>query len=132
MLVRKLKPNEIEEASRIYKESFDKIAEEVIYKEDNIYVVCNESEIMGLCSVDYINDIFRDKKTAYINSVCVSTKYRNQKAALFLLNEIEKICIENKVNEIMLTSNSKKVAANNLYKKLNYTIYDTNVFKKEL
>ena len=132
MIVRKLKKTELDRVCKIYEESFGIINSQIDYKIDNIYVICYDDLVVGLCMLDYIDDFFLGKRTCYINSVCVDSEYRRRGIATFMLEEIEKICCSNNVNEIMLTSSSSRVIANKLYKKLNYNIYDTNVFKKQI
>lgn len=132
MQIRRLGKEDLDKVSKIYKESFGSVTSKIVYNDENIYVVTEKNEILGLCAVDYINDIFKSKKIAYINSVCVSKDYHKKGVATYMMKEIEKICMENNVNEIMLTSSEKRVAANNLYKKLDYKIYDTNVYKKKI
>ena len=88
--------------------------------------------VFGMCMVNYIDDIFVGKRTAYVNAVCVLKKYQKQGIATFMLGEVEKICLEDGCTEIMLTSRSSRYNANKLYKSLGYYIYDTNVFKKKL
>lgn len=133
MLVRKLNNSDLEQVKNIYAEAFRiKVLVEVSYTNQDIYVVCDGEIVFGMCMVNYIDDIFVGKRIAYINAVCVLEKYRNHGVATFMLGEIEKLCLEDGCTEIMLTSNSKRLEANKLYHNLGYSIYDTNVFKKEI
>lgn len=133
MIVRRINKNDLEKVKNIYAEAFDtEVLVQIDYINQDIYVVCKDDLILGMCIVNYIDDIFVGKRTAYINAVCVDKQYRKHGVATFMLGEIEKMCIEDGCTEIMLTSSSKRVNANKLYKELGYNIYDTNVFKKEL
>lgn len=133
MLVRRLNHSDLEQVKNIYAEAFlVDVLVEVSYTKQDIYVVCDEDIILGMCMVNYIDDIFVGKRTAYVNAVCVLRKYQNHGVATFMLREIEKICLEDGCTEIMLTSSSKRLEANKLYKSLGYSVYDTNVFKKEI
>jgi len=131
--VRKAKLSDIESLKKIYSDSFEiQISDDINHIKNNIYVVDNDFEVIGMCIVDYIDDIFISKRIAFINGVCVHKKYRNQGVATFMLLEIEKIALEDGCIEIMLTSASNRKAANYLYNKLGFSIYDTNVFKKKI
>lgn len=131
--VRKLKHSDIDVVKDIYASSFEKkVSDFVNYTNQDIYVVCLEDKVVGMCMVNYIDDMFISKRTAFINSVCVDERFRNRGMASFMLSEVEKIITLDGADEIMLTSSSKRKIANRLYKKLGFSIYDTNVFKKKL
>lgn len=130
--VRRLNVSDIDRVKSIYSESFGQSVSSINYNGECIYVACVNEEIAGLCMVNYIDDIFVSNRIAFINNVCVSKKYRGLGIARFMLEEVEKILISDGVNEIMLTSSSKRVVANKLYKNLGFSIYETNVFKKKL
>lgn len=132
MRIRKMNISDIETVKKIYSESFEEVKGDISLSKDNIYVVCDCDNIFGLCMVDYIDDIFVKTRTAFVNIVCVAKEYRRSGIAVFMLNEIEKMVLEDGATGMMLTSNSKRVDANNLYKKLGFKIYDTNVFRKDL
>lgn len=133
MLVRKMNFEDIDIVKNIYAESFEKnVSLEINYTNENIYVVCDGDIIMGMCMVNYIDDIFVNKRTAFVNAVCVDKAYRGRGVATFMLREIEAIAMEDGASLVMLTSSSKREVANHLYKKLGFDIYDTNVFKKRI
>ena len=133
MIVRRLNYNDLEQVKNIYAEAFEtEVLVQVSYTNQDIYVVCDDKFVFGMCMVNYIDDIFVGKRTAYVNAVCVLKKYQKQGIATFMLGEVEKICLEDGCTEIMLTSRSSRYNANKLYKSLGYYIYDTNVFKKNL
>lgn len=131
--VRRLVNSDIGRVKSIYSDSFDKKVNSFVnYTNEDIYVVCLENKVVGMCMVNYIDDIFVSKRTAFINAVCVDKGFRNRGIASFMLSEIEKIVTLDGSSEIMLTSSSKRKDANKLYEKLGFGIYYTNVFKKEL
>ena len=131
--VRRLINSDIDRVKSIYSDSFDKEVNSFVnYTNENIYVVCLENKVVGMCMVNYIDDIFISKRTAFINAVCVDKEFRNRGIASFMLSEIERIVTLDGSSEIMLTSSSKRKDANRLYEKLGFGIYDTNVFKKKL
>ena len=57
---------------------------------------------------DYINNIFTNEKTGYINLVCVKSEYRGHGVGTFMLRELEKIARRECVTVLMLTSNKKR------------------------
>lgn len=133
LIVRRMNNEDIKGLKKIYSNAFDVKTSSVInYTNEDIYVVCNNDDVLGMCMLDYIDDIFVSKRTAYVNAVCVDKKYRNKGVATFMLSEIEKIALEDGCTEIMLTSTSIREAANHLYNKLGFSVYDTNVFKKKI
>ncbi|MGM9879005.1 MAG: GNAT family N-acetyltransferase [Bacilli bacterium] len=131
--VRRLEVSDLEKVKSIYSDSFGKkVSASVNYTNENIYVVCLDDDVVGMCMVNYMDDIFVSKRTAFINTVCVDKNMRNKGIAKFMLSEVERIVLEDGACEIMLTSSSKRKEANRLYKSLGFNIYDTNVFKKKL
>lgn len=133
LIVRRMEINDIEPLKKIYSDAFDKkISKTINYTKEDIYVVCQNEEIVGMCMVDYIDDIFISKRTAFVNAVCIAKDYRGKGIATFMLKEVELIAREDGCKEIMLTSSSKRICANNLYQKLKYKVHDTNVFRKKL
>lgn len=133
LVVRRLEVDDIKALKKIYSEAFEiKTSSVINYTKEDIYVVCVNDKVVGMCMTNYIDDIFISSRVAYVNSVCVDKKYRKQGVATFMLNEIEKIALEDGCTEIMLTSTSKREAANHLYSKLGFSVYDTNVFKKKI
>ena len=131
--VRRMNYFDVDVVKYIYSDSFEKEVCDVInYSTQDIYVVCYLDEVVGMCMVNYIDDVFIAKRTAFINAVCVDKNFRGKGVGSFLISEIEKIAYFDGASEIMLTSSSKRVAANRLYEKLGFNIYDTNVFRKRL
>lgn len=131
--VRRMASSDIEILKKIYSEAFEKEVSDVInYTKEDIYIVCAGDEVIGMCMVDYIDDIFISKRTAFVNAVCVDINYRGRGVATFMLNEVEKMAIEDGCNKIMLTSSSRRICANKLYEKLGFFVHDTNVYKKRI
>lgn len=128
--VREMNEGDIQSLRRIYSESFEIDVPLDIEFRNNIYVVSLENKIVGMCTIDYIDDVFVSKKIAFINSVCVSKDYRNKGVATFLLKRVEKIAKNNGATQLMLTSSDKRKQAIRLYKNLGFEVYKTNVFKK--
>lgn len=133
LIVRRMEISDIEPLKKIYSDAFDKkVSKTINYTKEDIYVVCQNEEVVGMCMIDYIDDIFISKRTAFVNAVCIAKEYRGKGIATFMLKEVEEIAKEDGCNEIMLTSSSKRICANKLYQKLKYKVHDTNVFRKKL
>ena len=46
-----------------------------------------DEELIGIAQIDYINNLFENKKIAYINSFCIKKEYQNKGYGdLFLKN----------------------------------------------
>lgn len=95
-----------------------------------IYVVVIDNKIVGMATIDILNDIFKNIKYGYVNDVCIDPDYQGQGLSKKLMNKILEYGISNNLEYIMLTSNKKRIAAHGLYKSMGYEIVDTCVFKK--
>lgn len=133
MVFRKMNVSEIDIVRKIYFESFEtKVVGNLEYTADNIYVVVNDDNIVGMCMVNYIDHIFSGVRTLYLNDVCVANDFRRRGVATFMLDEVTKMAMRFGVNYIMLTSSDKRIDAIDLYNKSGFSRYDTSVFRKEL
>ena len=75
MIVRRINKNDLEKVKNIYALAFDtEVLVQIDYINQDIYVVCKDDLILGMCMVNYIDDIFVGKRTAYINAVIVIKK----------------------------------------------------------
>lgn len=100
---------------------------------DNIIIVAEiEDTIIGMLEIDFIENTIQNTKYAIINNVCVDDKFRHMGIGKLLLNSAEVICKDNKCSYINLTSNKTRSEAHALYKKENYKIIDTCIFRKDL
>lgn len=96
-----------------------------------------EAKLNGYISTRYENDqligmgwIFPRKtmlrKQAVIEDMIVDEKYRGKGLGRDILNDLVTWAKENKIEIIELTSNPKRVAANELYKKYGFNLHPTN------
>ena len=131
--VKEILDSDIDIAKDIYCESFDKektpTTLPLLGKVIGIY---KDSELIGFCQIDYINDIFENKKRAYINSFCIKDNYRNMGYGDKLLKSSIDIIKKDNANYINMTSNKNRVIAHKLYKNNNFEVVDTIIFKKNL
>ena len=95
-----------------------------------IYVVVIDNKIVGMATIDILNDIFKNINYGYVNNVCIDPDYQGQGLSKKLMNKILEYGISNDLEYIMLTSNKKRIAAHGLYKSMGYEIVDTCLFKK--
>lgn len=103
-----------------------------IKKENNIELIAlKDNKIVGYLILSKNYDVIDNIIYGYINYVCVLEQYRNHDIATKLLEKVFEICKQDNIKYVELTSNKHRVAANNLYTKLEFKIRDTNVFRKE-
>ena len=89
-------------------------------------------EVLGHVMIDIRYDIIKEKTIFFLNYICVTKNERNKGIASLLLKKVEEIAKEKNVNSIEFTSNTKRLAAHNLYLKNNFRIKDTSYFQKML
>lgn len=89
-----------------------------------------DKDIVGYLTINKLYDSVKNIKYCYINYVCVKKEYRRYHIATKLLQEVEKICRNENITYIELTSNDKRIEAQYLYQKNGYNKRDTNVFRK--
>lgn len=93
----------------------------------HIYVIRDEGHIIGTATLCILNTL--EFKLAHVESVVVLPEYRGrrlgQELMAFIISEAKRL----NVQFMQLTSNPKRVAANNLYKMMGFTKYETNCYK---
>ena len=131
--IKEVLDNELDIAKEIYACAFEKkIIPTTLPLLGKVIGIYKDSELIGFCQIDYINDIFENKKRAYINSFCIKDNYRNMGYGDKLLKEVIDILKKDNVDFINMTSNKNRTIAHKLYKKNNFEIVDTLIFKKNL
>lgn len=133
MIIKELPKSELENAKKLYCDSFNKELKETNIKlNGTILGLYLDNTLIGIAQIDYINNYFENKKIAYINSLCIKKEYRHQGYGDQLLKACIQISQEKKADIINLTSNKNRVYAHMLYQKNNFEIVDTILLKKEL
>lgn len=133
MFFRKMEASEVDIVRKIYNDSFgDAISGDLDYSISNIYVVTLEDVIVGMCMINFIDHVFSGVRVLYLNDVCVDKNFRNRGVASFMLRMVDNFAVSSGVKYIMLTSNKKRCGAIDLYMRNGFSLYDTNVFRKEL
>ena len=93
----------------------------------HVYVIRDEGHIVAtgtLCIKHTLEFTIAD-----IESVVVSSKYRGRGYGKKLMAAMIETAKKMKVHHIQLTSNPKRVAANQLYQELGFERYETNCYK---
>lgn len=133
MIIKKLDKQDFETAKQLYCDCFHKSYQKTtIPLTGTIIGLYLETELIGIAQMDYINNVFDNKKICYINSFCIKKEYRHQGYGNKLLNECLKIAHDNQANMINMTSNKNRIYAHMLYQKNNFEPINTILLKKDL
>lgn len=131
MLIKELLPEEIEQAKEIYCKSFQKkYIPSTLNLTGTILGCYLENQLIGIAQIDYINNIFENKKIAWINSFCIHPNYQNQGYGDIFLKKCIKYLQEKEVDFINMTSNPTRTYAHKLYTKNSFETVNTILFKK--
>ena len=93
----------------------------------HIFVIREEGQIIGTATLCVMHTL--EFKLAHVESVVVLPKYRGRSFGLELMKCIIDEAKRMDVKFLQLTSNPKRVSANNLYKMMGFTQYETNCYK---
>lgn len=133
MKIKEVEKQDNKKALQIYNESFHLNKKNDNFQPDkNLIGLYQEQELIGLCQIDFINNLLEDEKIAYLNSFCITPKEQNKGYGDYFLKEIIQYCKEQKATKINLTSNAKRKYAHQLYQKNNFTIIDTVFLNKDI
>lgn len=97
-----------------------------------VLLLKDKDKVIGVTIITILNDPIKNKKTYYLDYVCVDDDYQNRGLATKMFREIERDARENNISKIKLTSSKKREFARQLYLREGMTIKDTDVFEKEL
>jgi ADP-ribose pyrophosphatase YjhB (NUDIX family)/N-acetylglutamate synthase-like GNAT family acetyltransferase len=97
-----------------------------------VLLLKDKDKVVGVTIITLLNDPIKNKKTYYLDYVCVDDSYQNRGLATMMFKEIERDARENKIDKIKLTSSKKREFARQLYLREGMKIKDTDVFEKEL
>ncbi len=132
-MIREYKKEDNKELLELFNICFNKDFEDVTMNPTGkIFVYELDNKIVGMLTLDILNDIFKSINYGYINNVCVNPMYGGKGIGDALMKYTEQFARNNNCKYIMLTSNKKRVFAHKLYLKNNYEIVDTCVFKRFL
>ena len=116
----------MEYATRIYKESMS--------DKNQIYLVgLLDDEIIAHVKITVIPTIYENMNTyAILNHVCVKPELRRHNIATKMLDEVTKICKENKCKKMELWSMNLRQPAHACYINYGFGIDDAKFFSKEI
>lgn len=97
-----------------------------------ILVLKDGNNLVGSSMIRYIYNPIKDKKTFYLDYICVSPDYQNQGIGKKIMMEIKRVATEEAIDRLELTSNSKRCYARKLYISFGMTIRDTDVFEMDI
>lgn len=133
MIIKELPKEDFELAKQLYCECFQKNYQKTTLDLMGVILGMYEQDtLIGIAQIDYINNVFENKKIGYINSFCIKPDYQHQGYGDFFLKECIHIIKNNGGNMINMTSNKNRVYAHKLYEKNDFEVVDTILFKKEL
>lgn len=93
----------------------------------HVFVVRVEGHIVGTATLCVMHTL--EFKLAHVESVVVLPEYRGRsfvrEVMKFIIDEAKRM----DVKFLQLTSNPRRVSANNLYKMMGFTQYETNCYK---
>jgi ribosomal protein S18 acetylase RimI-like enzyme len=140
---RKATVEDIEGIVKLCNECFDettsleyatKMFKETENDSNQIYLVgLYNDKIIAHTKITIIPTIYEKMNTyAIINHVCVKPEYRRNNIATLMLDEVTKICKENKCVNIELWSNNFRQPAHACYKKYGFEVEDAKFFAKRI
>ena len=93
----------------------------------HVFVIRVEGHIIGTATLCVMHTL--EFKLAHVESVVVLPEYRGKSFGYKLMEYIVNEAKRMNVKFLQLTSNPKRVSANNLYKMMGFTHYETNCYK---
>ena len=131
--IKELESIDFERAKDLYCESFNKVRKDTTLPLLGMVIGAYlDDELIGMAQIDYINNLFENKRIGYINSFCIKKEYRHLGYGTMLLDECIKIIKLNGGTLVNMTSNKNRIYAHMLYKKLGLVEVDTILLKKEI
>ncbi len=131
-IIRRYEDKDLETLNNLLTKEYNHKREGTISQDNIELVAILNGKVIGYLILSKMYNVVKDFFYGYITYVCVLEEYRNQNIATQLFEEVFKICKTENIKELELTSNSSRVAAHHLYKKLGFNIRETDVFRKEL
>ena len=90
----------------------------------------NDGQPAGMLTIGIYQTVTGSK--AWIEDVTVDEKYRGRGYGKKILEHAINFIHRSGIENVSLTSNSSRIAANNLYKTMGFVKYQTNVYKMKL
>lgn len=113
-------------SSRRYQMTLKKLALATKNKNNHIVILCDRNDIIGTITLVTINQITGNK--GYIEDLVVDEKYRGKKLGKKLVMNIIDQAKKMNLDSLELKSESYRIVANMLYKKLGFASKEANVY----
>ncbi len=133
-MVETLKKKDIKSYINFIKETFDYEASidmvEKLMRKHKILVIKDNSNIIASVVVEEHIEYIKNEKYYHLSYLGVLKEYRKNGYASKLLEKVEEMVKENKINYIEITSGNQRLSALDFYKNKNFKVKDTSVFVK--
>ena len=127
--------NEINEVSSLIREAFDidvKTDDLILQDNQKILLLKDNDKLVGLSLITLKLDPFKNKKTYYIDYLCVKKEYQHQSLGRKIFEKIIEIAKNNNIDRIELTSRKERETARKIYLDYGMVIKDTDLFVLDL
>lgn len=127
--------NELDEISKIIKESFEiEVNKSNFVLQDNqkILLLKDNNSVVGMTMITVKNDPFKNTKTFYLDYICIKKDFRHKSLGRKMFEEVLRIAKDQNIDKIELTSRKDRINARNIYFDYGMIIKDTDLFVKEL
>lgn len=127
-----------EELLTLLEESFGVVAtkERIVelFADSSIYplIALVEDRIVGYVQIRKTKDYLEDTDRFWLSYVCVKKEYQRKGIATAMLQEVERLALEENVSTIDFTSGYDRKEAHGCYLKNGYQIRKSALFRKEL
>ena len=132
MEIKKYDDKYLESLNELLEEAFLVSKNGVLADDDIELIAVSDEEVVGHLILHSCFDCIRSENFYFVEYVCVKKSYQNQGIAKQLFEYVFKLCKDNHISYLELTSNQKRVAAHHLYHKLGFRVRETTVFRKEI
>ena len=130
MEIKKYDDKYLESLNELLEEAFSVSKHGVLADDDIELIAVSDEMVVGHLILHSCFDSIRSEKFYFVEYVCVKKSYQNQGIAKKLFEYVFKLCVDNRISYLELTSNPKRLAAHHLYHKLGFQLRETTVFRK--
>ena len=88
--------------------------------------------VVGMTLITLKEDPFKNKKTYYLDYVCIKEDYRHKSLGRKMFEKVIELAKENNIDNIELTSNKERIDARKMYLDYGMVIKDTDYFILQL
>lgn len=127
--------NEIDQVLELINDVFKiKGNKELFNLQDNqkILLLKDNDLVVGMTLITLKEDPFKNKKTYYLDYVCIKEEYRHKSLGRKMFEKVIELAKENKIDNIELTSNKERIDARKMYLDYGMVIKDTDYFILQL